>query len=813
MRLTLRTLLAYLDDRLPPNNAKEIGQKIAKSPFATELADRIRDVVRRRRLATTDESVRMVDANLVAEYLDDQLTPELVARIEQEILKSDVSLAEVAAAHEIIGLLREPVALDPRIRDRLYSMDPSGKLEVIKALSSNTSPQPQPTPNPTASDQPQWKPLEARTAKSYRVPIISMALLALIWLGVVFTDPNLSSEPRVAENESQNGLQGDQAAAGEANTVANDRESMANAAEIAVVSSDNSVPEAGQATNTSNNQAGMAGGVAPLQATGRNTDASSNGTVLADSAMPNSPDILSASTPSGPVNNGSGKIEPPSTSSSNTASAQSLAATQQPMDPAGTDNMPPRETSSNALMVPSPGNQTAGDVLPPQGDALLRPNSANANSVHPLYLSDNFGMLLARSSANKEWRRATKFASQPLTIDQLPLHDWREAFASATLATPDDFNAVLTLENAGWQVEMLGDSVMNIINGNQAGIRPVEGRFVIARTAAADIPDDARIDILLKFGAGQLVLTLNTIDTKIALDVMPRRAISIASGLSDGNNSDQNTDGLTDAPSDWSASDGQDLLPWSEDFAVEAIVIEGAARITDPKTQSTMDLARTQAASWRSLNTGDVAEPRHGDAIARASLLAWTSKLGSEPIEELQKLRSSVAQEFAAADSLAGAALQLYSDRNAEIGAMAIRVISVTRDIDSLTTVLLQSGEELVRRTAIDGLQRIATQSQNGSDAVRTALENRLPMNEVAVMFQLITGLTDDEARSPAVSADLLSLLSSDRLATRELAFYRMEQLVGDRFSYHADSDPGRRREAIKRWQRYIDRNDGRLLP
>ncbi|MDG1896674.1 MAG: hypothetical protein P8J37_17360, partial [Fuerstiella sp.] len=84
MRLTLRTLLAYLDDRLPSSNARELGQKLTASPLATELADRIREVVRRRRLADDAARQKTIDANLIAEYLDDQLTPELVALIEKE---------------------------------------------------------------------------------------------------------------------------------------------------------------------------------------------------------------------------------------------------------------------------------------------------------------------------------------------------------------------------------------------------------------------------------------------------------------------------------------------------------------------------------------------------------------------------------------------------------------------------------------------------------------------------------------------------------------------------------------------------------
>ena len=56
MRLTLRTLLAYLDDTLEPSEIKQIGQKVAESDTAQELITRIKQVTRRRRLTTPPDT-------------------------------------------------------------------------------------------------------------------------------------------------------------------------------------------------------------------------------------------------------------------------------------------------------------------------------------------------------------------------------------------------------------------------------------------------------------------------------------------------------------------------------------------------------------------------------------------------------------------------------------------------------------------------------------------------------------------------------------------------------------------------------------
>ena len=128
MRLTLRTLLAYLDDILEPSQAREIGEKLNESSFASSLVSRIREVMRRRRLTAPTLSGPGVgiDPNVVAEYLDNTLPPDGVADVEKICLESDVHLAEAAACHQILTLaLGEPVEVSAQTRERMYALGPS----------------------------------------------------------------------------------------------------------------------------------------------------------------------------------------------------------------------------------------------------------------------------------------------------------------------------------------------------------------------------------------------------------------------------------------------------------------------------------------------------------------------------------------------------------------------------------------------------------------------------------------------------------------------------------------------------------------
>src|SRR3954453_3089952 len=123
MRLTLRTLIAWLDDTLSPNEVREIGHQVGDSPFAKELVERVQRVTRQRRLATPgDSGPDSSDPNLVASYLDNELPVEQVTEYEKRCLTSDVHLAEVASVHQILSLIGQKAKVPPAARQRMYRL-------------------------------------------------------------------------------------------------------------------------------------------------------------------------------------------------------------------------------------------------------------------------------------------------------------------------------------------------------------------------------------------------------------------------------------------------------------------------------------------------------------------------------------------------------------------------------------------------------------------------------------------------------------------------------------------------------------------
>lgn len=141
MRLTLRTMLAYLDEQLEPPQMEEIGHKIRESGVASGMIDRVRTSMRKHRMEAPKLDARGIgkDANSVAEYLDNVLDKEEIPELEQLCLNSDMHLAEVAACHQILSLLpKVDFEIDSDLRDRIYDI-PSRLQEREEAAKSDAN--------------------------------------------------------------------------------------------------------------------------------------------------------------------------------------------------------------------------------------------------------------------------------------------------------------------------------------------------------------------------------------------------------------------------------------------------------------------------------------------------------------------------------------------------------------------------------------------------------------------------------------------------------------------------------------------------
>ncbi len=125
MRLTLRTLLAYLDRILDPADAEELRHKVDESERASALIQRIERLLHERSTEAIDIYAKGhgADANSVAEYLDNQMQPEHVAEFERVCLESDSHLAETAACHQILTkVLGQKAEVASALRQRLYDL-------------------------------------------------------------------------------------------------------------------------------------------------------------------------------------------------------------------------------------------------------------------------------------------------------------------------------------------------------------------------------------------------------------------------------------------------------------------------------------------------------------------------------------------------------------------------------------------------------------------------------------------------------------------------------------------------------------------
>ena len=211
MRLTLRTLLAWLDDTLTPAEVRAIGKQVSELDYAKELVERIHKVTRQRRLTIPPRTgPHSADPNLVAAYLDSELEAELVTEFEKKCLTSDVHLAEVASVHQILSLIGQKAKVPVEAKERMYQLV-KGR-EAIRAKTEERATRKGAEPAPQSKAIKPWvmpAPEPRQKGLERFGPIV--ALLALItilcWSAWVSLSPLGGTVPPVAKNKPRGALQ------------------------------------------------------------------------------------------------------------------------------------------------------------------------------------------------------------------------------------------------------------------------------------------------------------------------------------------------------------------------------------------------------------------------------------------------------------------------------------------------------------------------------------------------------------------------------------------------------------------------------
>ena len=253
-------------------------------------------------------------------------------------------------------------------------------------------------------------------------------------------------------------------------------------------------------------------------------------------------------------------------------------------------------------------------------------------------------------------------------------------------------------------------------------------------------------------------------------------------------------------------------MPYGSDLQVSVTILEGSVLMRMPEKED-VPLRKGQRASWLTLGSLTQSSLLVDNGEPLTSAPSWHFEQEPQTATASSNTDGKLLEALSKPGEPCEAVLPLLDDRNPQVGVLAVEVLSLIRDSDHLMSILFEARDETIHRVAIDGLSKIASSSPKARQAIVKSLETRIPKAETEPMMQLLLGLSESQASDPAVAADLIAMLESDRLATRTLAIYRMEELTGDRRGFHPEAEQVRRRDAVKRWRRYVEQNNGRLIP
>jgi hypothetical protein len=751
MRLTLRYLLAYLDDQLEPADAQKMSELIEASPFATDLMHRVRDVSRRLKLGAPKLSARGLagDPNTVAEYLDHTMPPDQVAEFEKICLTSDVHLAEVASAHQILALvLGERAEVDPKLRRRLYEIPEQQQLleqqreEVEHEEIEHEDEAPITTPHKRRRPEiPEW--LREKPKRNFPWVPLTLAAALLITTSVVtyvlmHTPPSVTSEVQVADRGEKSATP---PAAPEAN------------------------PEF--AADTDLAVRGVAGAEPAQPAVTEATTEPGAGNIVADGGMPEgiTADNLSAgAVEAGPNAPADTPLEPAPVA---TAERDNAFRPATPLRPASTDESafdtdipaagdtaampaggtPPSALSDPALLPETERPQAGADRV--AGDAVPVGRLVNDSEV-----------LLHGSGATAAWQRLS--TRDPLLSDD------------ELLALPTFRPGVALSTGGGAIAHLLGGSVVRLTAADANGVpglQIIDGQVVVATAGKPGTQLNLQVNDQI------YLVTFLGPDARIAIDV--RRWLP----------------------------DGADPMEVAAQSTADLYVPNGEIEYQSAGATSAVTL---KAPAMRTLIAKQ--GPDASDATNEVVFPPW---INGNPLSQVEKWAADAVNKELIVDDPTGQPLvvhlrELAQNRRVEVRNLAVQCLTLLGDFEGLLPLLTDEKQRTNWPTQIEAARRAMARSPQVAKQLQETLESQRDAVKAKELYEMLRGYSKRQLQDGA-AARLVADLDHEDLDFRVLAFWNLQRIAVGTLGYKPEYPPAKRQNAVRAWKQRLA--DGQIVP
>jgi hypothetical protein len=110
---------------------------------------------------------------------------------------------------------------------------------------------------------------------------------------------------------------------------------------------------------------------------------------------------------------------------------------------------------------------------------------------------------------------------------------------------------------------------------------------------------------------------------------------------------------------------------------------------------------------------------------------------------------------------------------------------------------------------AINGLRNWLPQSPKNGELLKEELVKVYRNDDAETVYRLLWGFNKDDAQNRDTSLQLVNWLEHDELVVRQLAFYHIRRLTGQKYNYRADLSPTQRAAFARRMRTTVENADG----